>query len=233
MLVNLFARETSPAIKAPGSITSVYSLNFFYPQGNQLMQTWIFIDFWNFQLSTNKHAHDRNYRLDWKKLSPFLISETEQLLGGSLQFSGTNVYLSYNSRTKSGKGLLGWAKNTLALFPGISVVDKERSPRHPPTCPHCHKRVTNCPHCGGQMVGTIEKGIDTAIVTDMMRLAWDGILDVAILASSDRDFIPAVQCLQAKNVRVVNVLFPPLGMDLANTCWASLDMRPHLATLAR
>jgi len=161
------------------------------------------------------------------------ISETEKIIGSPLEFNGTNVYLSYDPKKKTDKGLLGWAKNKLARFPGIRVIVKERQTRRPPYCPHCHQAVTNCPHCGGQMVGTIEKGIDTAIVTDMMRLAWEGVLDVAILASSDRDFIPAVTCLQSKSLRVINVLFPPIGADLAKTCWASIDMRPHLPSLSR
>ena len=197
------------------------------------MQAWIFIDFWNFQLSVNDRASDPSYKLDWEKLSPFLIAETEKIIGSPLEFNGTNVYLSYDPKKKTDKGLLGWAKNKLARFPGIRVIVKERQTRRPPSCPHCHQAVTNCPHCGGQMVGTIEKGIDTAIVTDMMRLAWEGVLDVAILASSDRDFIPAVTCLQSKSLRVINVLFPPIGAELANTCWASIDMRPHLPDLSR
>jgi len=40
------------------------------------------------------------------------------------------------------------------------------------------------------MTGTGEKGIDTAIATDMISLAWEDAWDVAILISSDKDFIP-------------------------------------------
>ena len=197
------------------------------------MQAWVFIDFWNFQLSIKQRAIDPNYRLDWERLSPFLISEAEKKVSAPLEFNGTNVYLSYDPKKKTDRGLLGWANNTLARFPGVDVIIKKRQIRRAPSCPNCHKTVANCNHCGGQMDGTIEKGIDTAIVTDMMRLAWDGNLDVAILASSDRDFVPVVKCLQSRNLRVVNILFPPLGADLAKTCWASIDMLSHLPDLSR
>ncbi len=35
------------------------------------------------------------------------------------------------------------------------------------------------------MIRTVEKGIDTAIVTDMISLAWANAWDVAVLVSSD------------------------------------------------
>jgi uncharacterized LabA/DUF88 family protein len=52
--------------------------------------------------------------------------------------------------------------------------------------------IENCPHCGEKIERTIEKGVDTAIVTDIFRLAWEESLDVGVLVSSDRDFIPMV-----------------------------------------
>jgi uncharacterized LabA/DUF88 family protein len=41
----------------------------------------------------------------------------------------------------------------------------------------------------------IEKGIDVAIAVDMIRLAMSGSMDVAILFSSDKDLMPAVEVL--------------------------------------
>lgn len=79
----------------------------------------------------------------------------------------------------------------------------------------------------------VEKGVDTAIVTDMVKFAWEGSLEVAILVSSDRDFIPAVQMLTAKGYKIINAHFPPTGMNLAGTCWASIDIKKGLADLSR
>jgi len=79
----------------------------------------------------------------------------------------------------------------------------------------------------------MEKGIDTAITTDMIKLAWEEAWDVAILISSDHDFVPVVEFLATKGRRVINVHFPPRGAHLARICWASIDLNPHLSNLER
>ena len=40
-----------------------------------------------------------------------------------------------------------------------------------------------------------EKGIDVALAVDMMRMAMEGAMDVAVLFSSDNDLLPAVEAL--------------------------------------
>jgi len=54
-----------------------------------------------------------------------------------------------------------------------------------------------------------------------------------MLVSSDRDFIPAVEFLNAKGRKVLHAGFPPRGSQLATKCWGSLDLRPHLKKLER
>jgi uncharacterized LabA/DUF88 family protein len=83
------------------------------------------------------------------------------------------------------------------------------------------------------MRGSVEKGIDTAIVTDMIRLAWENSYDLAVLATSDRDFVPAVEFLNTKGTRIVNACFPPRGRELAKKCWASLDLTTCLHEVER
>jgi len=110
--------------------------------------------------------------------------------------------------------------------PGVQVQCLERQPKHPPTCPSCHKQIEFCPHdgCGKKISATIEKGVDTLICTDMIRLAWEDAYDIAVLASCDRDLIPAVNFLGAKGIKVIQAGFPPSGVHLANSCWASFDI---------
>jgi uncharacterized LabA/DUF88 family protein len=196
------------------------------------MRTRIFVDFWNLQLTINENTSP-GYKLDWKRLSPLLINEAQNLLGQPLQFEGTNVYLSYNPNTPKGKGLHNWSVTVLDRLPGIRVIAKERKAKSPPMCPDCHHLINVCPHCGGRMARTVEKGIDTAIVTDMISLAWEKAWDVAVLVSSDHDYIPLVEFLNNKGLRVINAYFPPKGAHLARTCWASIDLRLHLSNLAR
>ena len=78
------------------------------------------------------------------------------------------------------------------------------------------------------MRGTEEKGIDTRIATAMISLAWVDNYDVAVLVSSDRDFIPVVDFLETRGIKVVHGAFPPAGSELTRKCWGSIsipDMR--------
>lgn len=196
------------------------------------MKTHIFIDFWNLQLSMNSTASS-SYRLDWKKLSPWLVDQACGAVGHTLSFEETHVYMPYSPNSKKDAGLRDFATNVLSRFPGVQVSMLERKAQTPPICSTCHQPITSCPHCGNSLVRTVEKGVDTAIVTDMVKFAWEGALEVAILVSSDRDFIPVVQMLTAKGYKVINAHFPPIGMNLAGVCWASIDVKKGLSELAR
>jgi len=196
------------------------------------MKTHIFIDFWNFQLGVNSVATS-TYRADWQKISPWLIAQASAAVGRTLSFEGTHVYMSYSPNSKKDAPLKDFATNVLSRFPGMQVSMVERKAQSAPTCPTCHKSIDTCPHCGSPITRMVEKGVDTAIVTDMVKFAWEGALEAAILVSSDRDFIPVVQMLATKGYKVINAHFPPTGMNLAGACWASIDMKKGLAELSR
>lgn len=72
------------------------------------------------------------------------------------------------------------------------------------------------------MRGTEEKGIDTRIATDMISLAWVDNYDVAVLVSSDRDFVPVVKFLGTRGVKVIHGAFPPKSAELTRNCWGSI-----------
>lgn len=81
------------------------------------------------------------------------------------------------------------------------------------------------------MRGTEEKGVDTRIVADMISLAWANAYDVAVLVSSDRDFVPVADFLQTKGIKVVHGAFPPKGSHLSQKCWANfniIDLMPKI-----
>jgi uncharacterized LabA/DUF88 family protein len=192
----------------------------------------IFVDFWNFQLSIID-IRGNKYRIDWNKLSPWLIQEARSIVDPQLSFEGTRVYLSYHHSRPEDSRLRDWANKFLDRVPGVEVTMIERRPKNPPVCPSCHQTINPCPYCGASTAGTIEKGVDTAIVTDLFSLAWESAWDVAILVSSDRDFVPAVNMLHRKGLKVINAHFPPTGMELAKTCWASLDLHSALSSISR
>lgn len=187
-----------------------------------------FVDFWNFQLSVNECY--RAFKLDWRALGHHLAAQAGAAVGQPVANEGLHVYLSYNPNSPKDRGLVAWATNTLDCFPGVSVVTRERKTKAPPKCPTCQHVIETCtaPGCGASMSGTVEKGIDTAIATDMIKMAWEKSFDVGVLVSSDRDFVPVVEFLGSKGYRIVNARFKPRGSELARCAWASFDLSSGL-----
>lgn len=50
--------------------------------------------------------------------------------------------------------------------------------------------------------GAIEKGVDVALVTDMLKFAFMNVYDVCILVSGDNDFAEAVKIVKDRGIRV-------------------------------
>lgn len=63
----------------------------------------------------------------------------------------------------------------------------------------------------------VEKGVDIMLATDLLRMAWDNVYDVAILVSGDGDFAYAVQSVKNLGKHVEVAAFTSnLSGDLAN-----------------
>lgn len=89
-------------------------------------------------------------------------------------------------------------------------------------CQACNK----CTHC---RVGPIEagaRGRDNPIASDLLRLARDDAYDWAAVISADVLLMPVIRYLQSHGRRIIHGCFPPLAADLAQACWASIDLRP-------
>ncbi|MFL6127975.1 MAG: NYN domain-containing protein [Mycobacteriales bacterium] len=82
-------------------------------------------------------------------------------------------------------------------------------------------------------MGRPEKGVDAAIVTDLLSLAWQDAFDVAVLVSSDADFVPAVERVQEKGLKVINAAWQGKGHELKAACWASFDLDTIASTIRR
>lgn len=191
----------------------------------------IFVDYWNLQLTINERvqratgATDPRFRIDWLKLPNWIIQQVSQIATlDAYSYEGTRLYCSYNPANPGDRKFHGWLTTWLNRQPGIQVVVKERRPKRAPKCSECHRLIPDCPHCQMPIKGTVEKGVDTAIATDMIRFAWEEAYDIAVLASSDADLVPVVQFLDQKGLRVVQAGFPPAGVDLATNCWASFNV---------
>jgi uncharacterized LabA/DUF88 family protein len=191
----------------------------------------VFVDYWNFQLTLNQReakarsVADHRFHVDWKKLGPWLAEKACQAASITAHsFEGVIIYTSYDPRTDEGKKFHRWATTSLNRQPGVTVECRERKPKAAPNCPACHMQIATCPFCQQAIRPTQEKGVDTLIATDMVRLAWEDAYDMAVLTTSDRDLIPAVEFLNLKARKIVHAGFPPLGSDLATKCWASFDV---------
>ena len=185
----------------------------------------VFIDFWNFTL-TMKDI-DPSLQVDWSTLGPALaraaVTRVDATAAGDYQ--GLNVYGSYDPNGAADRRLHRWATTVVARFPGVSVSFVQRQKkRYPPRCPVCHSYVTSCPSCNADLRGTEEKGVDVRLATDMIRLAWIDNYDIAVLVSSDRDFVPVAEFLDVRGIKVIHGAFPPRGADLTRHCWGSIDV---------
>ncbi len=62
-----------------------------------------------------------------------------------------------------------------------------------------------------------QKGVDVALVTDMLGLAGEKCYDVAIIVSGDNDFASAIEYVKSKGINVEIAAFKEsLGRDLKN-----------------
>lgn len=193
----------------------------------------IFVDFWNFQLQWNETSP--NQPLNWSKLPQIFLQETVRLATvNNYQYDGCRVYASVNMGTQEGGKLKGWLKTFLDRQPGINIYIRERKPRlkgfH---CKECDTEISICPNCSKPLKRAAEKGVDSAIVTDMFSLAWASAYSMAILVTSDADFVPAVENLQAKGFKVINAAWKNIGYQLSGTCWASFNIDDLIPQLIR
>jgi uncharacterized LabA/DUF88 family protein len=198
------------------------------------MKLRLFIDFWNFSLNWNDRSGGA--QCDWSCLPLVLAQEAQTLLGnaglGNLSLEETRVYASYEPGREA--KLKGWLHNFLDKQPGIRVFAVERHwKKHTIHCRACGTDFATCPSCQADLGRAAEKTVDSRIVTDMLSLSWEGAYDIALLLSSDRDFIPAVDRLQSKNFKVLNATWRGHGHELAKVCWASFELDSVIQKLKR
>lgn len=172
-------------------------------------------------------AVDQDFRTDWSKLGPVLSHAAASVVDATAngEYQGLNFYGSHDPNSAKDKKLLRWARTVVDTFPGVTVSMVARQKKHsPPTCPICRESVENCRACGADMRGTEEKGVDVRMATDMISLAWAGNYEIAVLVSSDRDFVPVAEFLETRGLKVIHGAFPPKGAQLTQRCWGSINI---------
>lgn len=199
------------------------------------MRARVFIDFWNFQLGWNEVTDKA--RCDWAKLPRVLVEAAQTVLAGAgaaapLSVEETIVHASVDDSRES--KLRDWLTNWLDRQPSFDVKIRERKPRpHGVRCRECGVVMTACSTCDKPLMAAVEKGVDAALVTDLLSLAWQQAYDVAILVTGDADYVPAVEYVQAKGLKVINAAWKMRGHNLRNACWGSFDTDDLVALLKR
>lgn len=204
-------------------------------------RTRIFIDYWNYQLSWNERVgrdpSGAPIGCDWRALPAALAGAAGSLLAsvglvGTPQVEETLLYASVDVTSET--RLRTWLESTIDRMPSYRVNIRERRPqRRPVHCRACGADTEHCPGCGEKFTARVEKGVDAQIVTDMLTLAWHDAYDVAVLVSSDADFIPAVHRIQERGLKVINAAWRSKGHDLKAACWGSFDIDDITSTVCR
>jgi uncharacterized LabA/DUF88 family protein len=199
------------------------------------MRVRVFIDFWNFQLNWNDRMNQQ--KCDWRALPRAIVTQAALLLqpmgvADPLVLEETLLYASVDPTTET--ALKDWLTNTIDRMPSYRVKIRERKPQ-PKTihCRDCGAEFSQCAKCNARYAPRPEKGVDTAIVTDLLSLAFQRSYDLAILVSSDADFIPAVEYLQSVGLKVINAGWSNRGHDLKRACWASFDLERVAVNIIR
>lgn len=193
----------------------------------------IFIDYWNLQLEWNKQTGKAP--LAWDRLPQVLTKEAMRVASvDEYQYEGTWVYASVNTPAEDEGRLRAWLDTYLDRQAGVNVKVRERSAKPRSIhCRACKGTFQDCPLCGAQLKKSTEKGVDAAIITDLFSLAWENAYTFAILVSSDGDYVPAVEKLQEKGLKIINATWRNIGHQLAKTCWASVELNSLVPVLKR
>jgi uncharacterized LabA/DUF88 family protein len=157
-------------------------------------------------------------RIPWK---PTLYATLVSRIDPAAVYAGTHVYASYDPNNRADKPLRRFL-HAMDGFPGYDVLVKERKPQGPIRCPECRQAITVCPHCAETIQRTVEKGVDTALATDLIRFGIDGHYDRAVLIAADADHVPAVEFLGQRMKQVTHAWFRGHAHELRNACWDHL-----------
>ncbi len=185
----------------------------------------VFLDFWNFSLSMR--SVEEAFRADWSRLGPELARAASAVVDATAigVYQGLNFCGSYDPASDRDRRLNHWATTVVDMFPGVTVsIAPRQRKRSPPRCPARYQAVAQCSACNADMRGTEEKGVDVRMATDMISLAWVDNYDIAVLVSSDRDFVPVAEFLQTRGIKVIHGAFPPQGAQLTRKCWGSVNV---------
>jgi uncharacterized LabA/DUF88 family protein len=106
---------------------------------------------------------------------------------------------------------------------GIQVIEKPLKVRYGPTD---HTRLSN------QSIRYVEKGIDVALATDLIGMAWEDAYDTAILVSGDADYSGAINKVMSKGRNVEVASFrKSLSKELKESALIKITLDDYIAQI--
>lgn len=210
------------------------------------MRARVFVDFWNFQLGWNetvgRDAASKPVQCDWSKLPKVLVDKAGAILADAgnppgLSLEETIVHASVNDSRDAPPQeakLRDWLTSWLDRQPSYDVKIRARKARRRSIrCRACAAEITACPQCSAPLTAAAEKGVDAALVTDLLSLAWQRAYDVAVLVTGDADYIPAVEYVQSQGLKIINAAWSNKGYELQAACWATFKLNDMIKELTR
>jgi uncharacterized LabA/DUF88 family protein len=173
-------------------------MNVFALQNAMHRRSIVFIDASNLLASWRAFAvsNRANRRIDYRKLLETLTKDTEFIRG----YYYDAAPLIIDSKRQ------GFFDKLRSLE--ITIVTKPLRYKYV-TCRHCSATDRDVPY---------QKGVDVALVTDLMGLAFEKAYDIAIVISGDNDLVDAVNYVKNKGIKVWVASFGnALGQDIMRT----------------
>lgn len=201
----------------------------------------VFLDYWNFQIGWNQRAplsSGKRTQCDFLALPSESVALAEGALSAfdrsPLHLIQTRVYASHDRDNVKDLKNREWMHQLMGQRDDFVVRNAPRLTRSEPTrCRACAHEVSTCPNCQRPYTRAAEKTVDAAIIVDLLSLAWDGLYDVALLISSDHDFLPVIDTLHHHHMRVINGRWDDQGTRLADRCDASIRLDALVPILSR
>lgn len=177
------------------------------------MRIAVFFDGKNFYEGMRRF--DATIEIDQERFTDWVV----RAVGGeTAEFAGAYYYTGHSADPAVGPvtraQALGAFLDRLATLRGYFV---RREPRV--------RRQTTCAVCHAAYEYTTEKRVDTRMVAELIQYAAVNAYDVAVLASGDEDFVPAVEAVDRLGKRVYVGHWPgqPVSRQLREACFGHVD----------
>lgn len=183
----------------------------------------LFIDGSNFyhSLKQNKLFNAFSYKSFFEELSKeFDITKAffyDAMKSQSIEPEQYSRQQAFHERLKKEISLIVIKTRKLKYLPGNERI--ENAKKNTNFCKNCKQKIDNFLSNAGLLKISKEKGVDILLVTDIISAVFNNHLEIALLATGDADFVPAVELVKKLKKQVMNLHFyKGSSSELRNAC---------------